>query len=73
MPTATAAVAQNFASMQLAEIRHNLTSRRNRIFLLMEEVRRLRIQQRLKVRRSSGGLSGNSLSPRSPALCYRNA
>lgn len=36
--------------MQLAEIRHNLTSRRNRIFLLMEEVRRLRIQQRLKVR-----------------------
>lgn len=40
---------QNFASMQLAEIRQNLTSRRNRIFLLMEEVRRLRIQQRLKV------------------------
>ena len=36
--------------MQLAEIRQNLESRRNRIFLLMEEVRRLRIQQRLKAR-----------------------
>ncbi len=35
--------------MQLSEIRHHITARRNRIFLLMEELRRLRIQQRLKV------------------------
>jgi len=35
--------------MQLDEIALNITARRNRIFLLMEEVRRLRIQQRLKV------------------------
>ena len=41
--------AQNFAKMQLSEIRHHITARRNRIFLLMEELRRLRIQQRLKV------------------------
>lgn len=34
--------------MQLDEIRENIQARRNKIFLLMEEVRRLRIQQRLK-------------------------
>ncbi|KIZ00449.1 hypothetical protein MNEG_7511, partial [Monoraphidium neglectum] len=39
---------KDFAGMQLDEITDNITSRRNRIFLLMEEVRRLRIQQRLK-------------------------
>ncbi|KAJ7527008.1 hypothetical protein O6H91_16G031800 [Diphasiastrum complanatum] len=39
---------QNFAQMQLQEIRDNIKSRRNKVFLLMEEVRRLRIQQRLK-------------------------
>ena len=44
--------AQNFAKMQLSEIRHHITARRNRIFLLMEELRRLRIQQRLKVGQS---------------------
>lgn len=36
--------------MQLSEIEDNIVSRRNRIFLLMEEVRRLRIQRRLKVK-----------------------
>jgi hypothetical protein len=41
---------KDFASMQLDEIADNISARRNRIFLLMEEVRRLRIQQRLKVR-----------------------
>lgn len=40
---------KNFANMQLDEIKQNIASRRNRIFLLMEEVRRLKIQQRLKV------------------------
>lgn len=39
---------QDFARMQLQEIKDNIAGRRNRIFLLMEEVRRLRIQQRIK-------------------------
>ncbi|KAI8564472.1 hypothetical protein RHMOL_Rhmol03G0184000 [Rhododendron molle] len=39
---------QDFAKMELREIQDNIRSRRNKIFLHMEEVRRLRIQQRLK-------------------------
>lgn len=39
---------KDFANLQSSEIRNNITARRNKIFLLMEEVRRLRIQQRLK-------------------------
>ncbi|KAG2447706.1 hypothetical protein HYH02_007166 [Chlamydomonas schloesseri] len=39
---------KDFANLQLSEISTNIQSRRNKIFLLMEEVRRLRIQQRLK-------------------------
>ncbi|XP_068328950.1 protein ORANGE-GREEN, chloroplastic-like isoform X2 [Pyrus communis] len=39
---------QDFAAMELQEIQDNIRSRRNKIFLHMEEVRRLRIQQRLK-------------------------
>ncbi|KAK8477918.1 hypothetical protein V6N13_042900 [Hibiscus sabdariffa] len=39
---------QDFVKMQLQEIEDNIRSRRNKIFLLMEEVRRLRIQQRIK-------------------------
>jgi len=38
----------DFAKMDLQEIRDNITSRRNKIFLLMEEVRRLRIQHKIK-------------------------
>lgn len=34
--------------MQVQEIQDNIRSRRDKIFLLMEEVRRLRIQQRIK-------------------------
>ncbi|MBA0761671.1 hypothetical protein Gotri_024286 [Gossypium trilobum] len=34
--------------MELQEIRDNIRSRRNKVFLQMEEVRRLRIQQRIK-------------------------
>lgn len=34
--------------MQSQEIQDNIRSRRNKIFLLMEEVRRLRVQQRIK-------------------------
>ncbi|KAJ7566246.1 hypothetical protein O6H91_02G094000 [Diphasiastrum complanatum] len=39
---------QDSAPMELQEIRDNIKSRRSKIFLLMEEVRRLRIQQRIK-------------------------
>nr|XP_023885971.1 protein ORANGE-LIKE, chloroplastic [Quercus suber]POE68961.1 protein orange-like, chloroplastic [Quercus suber] len=39
---------QDFVQMQLREIQDNIRSRRNKIFLLMEEVRRLRVQQRIK-------------------------
>ncbi|WOL16694.1 protein ORANGE, chloroplastic isoform X2 [Canna indica] len=39
---------QDFAKMELQEIEDNIRSRRNKIFLHMEEARRLRIQQRLK-------------------------
>ncbi|CAB4271158.1 unnamed protein product [Prunus armeniaca] len=39
---------QDFAKMELQEIQDNIRSRRNKIFLHMEEVRRLRIQQRIK-------------------------
>lgn len=39
---------RDFAQMQLQEIQDNVRSRRNKIFLHMEEVRRLRIQQRIK-------------------------
>ncbi|KAJ4705294.1 chaperone protein dnaJ-related [Melia azedarach] len=39
---------QDFVQMQLKEIENNIKSRRNKIFLLMEELRRLRVQQRIK-------------------------
>ncbi|OVA10025.1 hypothetical protein BVC80_1751g200 [Macleaya cordata] len=39
---------QDFVKMETKEIQDNIRSRRNKIFLLMEEVRRLRVQQRLK-------------------------
>jgi len=39
---------KDFADMDVEEITNNLETRRTRIFLLMEEVRRLKIQQRLK-------------------------
>ncbi|XP_022926079.1 protein ORANGE-LIKE, chloroplastic-like [Cucurbita moschata] len=45
---------QDFVQMQFQEIQDNIRSRRNKIFLLMEEVRRLRIQQRLKTLRVTG-------------------
>ncbi|KAF3778214.1 hypothetical protein EJ110_NYTH41883 [Nymphaea thermarum] len=40
---------QDFVQLQMQEIQDNIRSRRNKIFLLMEEVRRLRIQQRIKI------------------------
>ncbi|KAL2900164.1 Protein ORANGE-LIKE chloroplastic [Bienertia sinuspersici] len=44
---------ENFVQMQTQEIQDNIRSRRNKIFLLMEEVRRLRIQQRLRGMKSA--------------------
>lgn len=41
--------AQDFDGLQPNELAAHVSARRNKIFLLMEEVRRLRIQQRLKV------------------------
>jgi len=38
----------DFADMQVDEIAKNIESRRQRVFLLMEELRRLRVQQRVK-------------------------
>jgi len=38
----------DFADMQAEEIANNIESRRQRVFLLMEELRRLRVQQRVK-------------------------
>ncbi|KAF0933814.1 hypothetical protein E2562_019271 [Oryza meyeriana var. granulata] len=39
---------QDFEKLDLQEIQDNIRSRRNKIFLHMEEIRRLRIQQRIK-------------------------
>ncbi|GBG75961.1 hypothetical protein CBR_g21203 [Chara braunii] len=49
---------EDFAKLQLQEIAENITRRRNKIFLLMEEVRRLRIQQRL--RKAENRINGHS-------------
>ncbi|KAH6798887.1 chaperone protein dnaJ-like protein [Perilla frutescens var. frutescens] len=43
---------EDFVKMQLQEIQDNIKSRRNKIFLLMEELRRLRVQQRIKSMRN---------------------
>ena len=40
---------QDFEKYDSVEITQSIQTRRTRIFLLMEEVRRLRIEQRLKV------------------------
>ncbi|XP_078163751.1 protein ORANGE, chloroplastic-like [Carex rostrata] len=39
---------EDFAKFDLQEIQDNIKSRRNKIFLHMEEIRRLRIQQRIR-------------------------
>ncbi|EIE18921.1 hypothetical protein COCSUDRAFT_6492, partial [Coccomyxa subellipsoidea C-169] len=46
---------RDFAKLQLEEISQNISARRNKIFLLMEEVRRLRIQQRIKTKEEELG------------------
>ncbi|KAI7734061.1 hypothetical protein M8C21_014609, partial [Ambrosia artemisiifolia] len=53
---------QDFVKMQTNEIQDNIRSRRNKIFLLMEEVRRLRVQQRLKnIKRNEGSSEDNEM------------
>jgi hypothetical protein len=54
---------QDFANMPIDEVRANINSRRDKIFLLMEELRRLRIQQRLKVCAVVWGVWGTRGSP----------
>ncbi|CAN0879476.1 Protein ORANGE-LIKE, chloroplastic, partial [Linum grandiflorum] len=44
---------QDFVQMQAQDVEENIKRRRNKIFLLMEELRRLRIQQRLRSGRRS--------------------
>ncbi len=45
----TIALAQDFDKYDLTAVNKSIQTRRTRIFLLMEEVRRLRIEQRVKV------------------------
>ena len=56
---------KDFAALQLEEIELNIGSRRNRIFLLLEEVRRLRVQRRLKLN-VTGGAETTLRSERAP-------
>jgi hypothetical protein len=53
--------------MQSQEIQDNIRSRRNKIFLLMEEVRRLRVQQRIRTSESRGASSEESEMPEIPS------
>merc|ERR1712167_110515 len=48
---------REYESLKLEEIEFHIRSRRNKIFLLMEEVRRLKIHQRLKL--GELGILGN--------------
>jgi hypothetical protein len=48
IPSPRVSSQQDFEEFDLKEISSNIQIRRSRIFLLMEEVRRLRIEQRLK-------------------------
>uniref|UniRef100_A0A0E0CLJ5 CR-type domain-containing protein n=1 Tax=Oryza meridionalis TaxID=40149 RepID=A0A0E0CLJ5_9ORYZ len=58
---------QDFVQMQSQEIQDNIRSRRNKIFLLMEEVRRLRVQQRIRTSESRGASSEESEMPEIPS------
>ncbi|KAJ6798186.1 protein ORANGE, chloroplastic-like isoform X1 [Iris pallida] len=58
---------QDFVQMQSQEIQDNIRSRRNKIFLLMEEVRRLRVQQRIKSAEFVNGSSEENEMPDMPS------
>lgn len=64
---------QDFANMPIDEIRLNIASRRDKIFLLMEELRRLRIQQRLKVWGDVQALVGQLISSRNEPTLAKEA
>ena len=51
---------KDFAPMELQELKQNVAARRNTIFLLMEEVRRLKIQQRLREKSGPGDASDDA-------------
>ncbi|XP_047081949.1 protein ORANGE-LIKE, chloroplastic-like [Lolium rigidum] len=58
---------QDFVQMQSQEIQDNIKSRRNKIFLLMEEVRRLRVQQRIRAAESRGASTEENEMPEMPS------
>ncbi|RLM78102.1 uncharacterized protein C2845_PM12G15510 [Panicum miliaceum] len=58
---------EDFVKMQSQEIQDNIKSRRNKIFLLMEEVRRLRVQQRIRTAESKGASSEENEMPEIPS------
>ncbi|WVZ75149.1 hypothetical protein U9M48_023235 [Paspalum notatum var. saurae] len=58
---------EDFVQMQSQEIQDNIKSRRNKIFLLMEEVRRLRVQQRIRDSESKGASSEENEMPEIPS------
>lgn len=64
---------RDFAQLQLQEIRDNINSRRNKIFLLMEEVRRLRIQQRIKKEAEKGGVANPGTEDDSEMLDFKSS
>jgi hypothetical protein len=49
---------KDFAGLGVAEVRAAISARRNKIYYLMEEVRRLRIQERLKMNAAAGAGGG---------------
>ncbi|CAG9460870.1 unnamed protein product [Pedinophyceae sp. YPF-701] len=51
---------KDFASMQLEEISRNIQSRKNKVFLLLEEIRRLRIQERMKTPSAAAAPGGGN-------------
>ncbi|XP_066381856.1 protein ORANGE-LIKE, chloroplastic-like [Miscanthus floridulus] len=58
---------EDFVQMQSQEIEDNIKSRRNKIFLLMEEVRRLRVQQRIRTSESKDANTEENEMPEIPS------
>ncbi|KAK8953760.1 hypothetical protein KSP40_PGU008995 [Platanthera guangdongensis] len=58
---------EDFVQMQLQELDENIRSRHNKIFLLMEEVRRLRIQQRIRSTKSDNASNDENDMPDMPS------
>lgn len=58
---------KDFAGLGVAEVRAAISARRNKIYFLMEEVRRLRIQERLKEAAEKAGGSGSGSADGAPS------